>query len=252
MDEPKVDVERSADVWEAHEDWPIPGTQVQSIYLRAGATHGLLGLSASAAPAATTFTDNPTQSENTMVNNPTNVTANRRVFLTEPLTAPLHVSGTAIVDLRAAADETDTNLGAILLDYGPSSQVNRTGDGILQTNLPEECYGLASATDDGCYRPVARRLQNVTQWRVTKGILDALNRDSITTPEPLVPGQAYDFEFPLLPEDYVFPPGTGSASSSSAATPAIAARPTRRGPTSPSTSSRAGSACRSSGATRPR
>ena len=42
---------------------------------------------------------------------------------------------------------------------------------------------------------------------VTKGILDAQNRQSIRSAEPLVPGQSYDFDFPLLPEDYVFQAG---------------------------------------------
>ena len=42
---------------------------------------------------------------------------------------------------------------------------------------------------------------------VTKGIQDAQNRQSIRTAVPLVPGQAYNYSFPLLPEDYVFQPG---------------------------------------------
>ena len=210
MAEPKADIERSIGVWEQHADWPVPGTRMFDLKLRAGTasnTAGRLGISADPNPATTAFTDSSNQSENTMVNNPTNVTNSRRVFLSDPLTAPLHISGTPIVRLRASANRTDTNLGAIIVDYGPSTQNNRSGDGLLQTALPEECFGLASATDDGCYRPIAYRPQNVSQWRVTKGIMDALNRNSLTTPEPLVVGQAYDFTFPMLPEDFVFPTG---------------------------------------------
>jgi X-Pro dipeptidyl-peptidase len=205
--EPKADVERSIGAWESHSDWPVPGTRFQPVYLRAGTTTGSLSLSADSGPSSTTFTDTPNMSENTAVNNPTIVTANRRVFLSEPLTAPLHLSGTAVAKLRASVDQTDTNFGAILMDYGPSTQNSRTGDGLLQTTLPEECYGESSPTDDGCYRPIAYRPTSVTQWRVTKGILDALNRNSLTTPEPLVPGQKYDFNFPLLPDDFVFAAG---------------------------------------------
>jgi X-Pro dipeptidyl-peptidase len=207
MDEPKADIERSTGVWESHADWPIPGTERTSVFLRVGATNGGLSVSADADAASTAFTDTPTQSENTMVNNPTNVTANRRVFLSDPLTAPLHVSGTVQVRLKASANQTDTNFGAILVDYGPSTQNSRTGDGWLTTTLPEECFGESSATDDGCYRPIAFRPTNVNQWRVTKGILDALNRNSLEVAEPLVPGQEYDFNFPLLPEDFIFPAG---------------------------------------------
>jgi X-Pro dipeptidyl-peptidase len=42
---------------------------------------------------------------------------------------------------------------------------------------------------------------------VSKGILDALNRNSFAVPEPLVAGQEETFTFPLLPQDYVFPAG---------------------------------------------
>ena len=52
-----------------------------------------------------------------------------------------------------------------------------------------------------------KRLTDVTQWRVTKGILDALNRNSLSIAEPLVPDTEDWFRFPLLPQDYVFPAG---------------------------------------------
>jgi X-Pro dipeptidyl-peptidase len=54
---------------------------------------------------------------------------------------------------------------------------------------------------------VEKRTQTVTQWRVTKGILDAANRNDYAVFEPLVPGLETSFDFPLLPQDYVFPAG---------------------------------------------
>jgi X-Pro dipeptidyl-peptidase len=42
---------------------------------------------------------------------------------------------------------------------------------------------------------------------VTKGILDARNRNSLTTPEDLVPGHEYPFDVPMPPEDYAFKAG---------------------------------------------
>jgi X-Pro dipeptidyl-peptidase len=101
---------------------------------------------------------------------------------------------------------TDTNFGAVLVDYGPATQVSRTGDG-AQTLTTEDCWGASSPTDDACYFQVAKRLTTVTQWRVSKGILDALNRNSLSVAEPLVPGQEESFTFPLLPQDYVFRAG---------------------------------------------
>jgi X-Pro dipeptidyl-peptidase len=54
---------------------------------------------------------------------------------------------------------------------------------------------------------VEKRLTTVAQWRVTKGILDALNRSSLSVAEPLTPGVEESFDVPLLPQDYVFPAG---------------------------------------------
>ena len=134
------------------------------------------------------------------------MTANRRIFLSPPLEAPVHISGTPVVRIRASVNATDTNFGAILVDYGPATQVSRTGDG-AQTLGTQDCWGEVSASDEACYFQVAKRLTNVTQWRVSKGILDALNRNSYAVAEPLIPGQEESFTFPLLPQDYVFPAG---------------------------------------------
>jgi X-Pro dipeptidyl-peptidase len=48
---------------------------------------------------------------------------------------------------------------------------------------------------------------NVTQWRVTRGILDSSNRDSLDTPTLMTPGATARFRFPLQPEDYTFKAG---------------------------------------------
>jgi X-Pro dipeptidyl-peptidase len=118
----------------------------------------------------------------------------------------VHVSGTPVVRLRASVDMTDTNFAALLVDYGDATQVSRQGDGV-RTLTTEDCWGEASAADEACYRQVEKRTQTATQWRVTKGILDAVNRNSYAVPEPVVPGLETSFRFPLLPQDYVFPAG---------------------------------------------
>ena len=50
-------------------------------------------------------------------------------------------------------------------------------------------------------------MQSVTQWRVSKGILDSSNRDSLFTASNVTPGQKYEFKFPILPTEYTFPAG---------------------------------------------
>ena len=206
MDEPKVDVQTSTGVWEQHADWPIPGTGNVNIWLRDGANGvGSLALTpAQGAPHTQSFVDNPNQFESAMVNDPNQPSQNRLVFLSQPLEYDLRISGTLVINLTASSSLNEAYFGAILVEYGPSTQNDRSGDGILQTTRPEECYGESSQYDDGCYRPVAYRPIDVTQWRVTKGILDGQNRNSIATAEPMVPGQTYQISFPMLPNDYVF------------------------------------------------
>jgi X-Pro dipeptidyl-peptidase len=205
MDEPRIDLERSADVWETYADWPVPGSQPTEVYFRPG---GGLGLVPAAASATESLQDSTTQSQATMVQNPDAVQPNRLAYVSEPLTAPLHVSGTPRLQVRASADKTDTNLGVILVDYGTAERVDHraSGEGIV-TLETQDCWGESSATDDGCYRQTAKRVRTADLEIVTKGIHDAANRQSLRVAEPLVPGQAYNYDFPLLPEDYVFPAG---------------------------------------------
>jgi X-Pro dipeptidyl-peptidase len=212
LTEPQADIEYAADQFVTAKRWPIDAREVVSVKLGEDTptTAGTLSYGTPSTPNVSdvlqSWTDTPSMSENTAISNPTTVTANRRVFLSPVLAAPVHVSGTPVVLLRASVNATDTNLAGLLVDYGPATQVSRTGDGI-RTLATEDCWGEASAADEACYLQVEKRIQNVTQWRVTKGILDAANRNDYAVFEPLVPGLETSFDFPLLPQDYVFPAG---------------------------------------------
>jgi X-Pro dipeptidyl-peptidase len=210
--EHKADIEYSADEWRTFRRWPVDARNGVPLKLVADTptTAGILAFgpspTSSTPRVVQTILDTPSMSETTAISSPTTVTANRRVFLSAPLVEPVHVSGTPIVRVRASVNATDTNFGAVLVDYGPGTQVSRTGDGI-QNLATEDCWGESSATDDACYLQVVKRLTTVTQWRVSKGILDALNRSSYAVATPLVPDLEETFPFPLLPQDYVFPAG---------------------------------------------
>jgi X-Pro dipeptidyl-peptidase len=209
MEEPRVDLERSADVWETHADWPLPDKVDTEVFLQPGTDGpGGLKLVPVVRPTTVRFADDPAQSQNTMILDPDTVRPSRLAFLSVPLRTPLHVSGTPVVKLRAGADSTDTNFGAILVDYGTAERVahRMPGEGII-TLESQDCWGQTSPTDDGCYKQTRKRVATADLELVTKGILDAQNRKSIRTAEPLVPGQLYNFGFPLLPEDYVFQAG---------------------------------------------
>jgi X-Pro dipeptidyl-peptidase len=210
MSEPPVRVETGPATWEDQPSWPVPGSTPTQIFLKPGPNAGTLGLAPEpGAEPTTTFTDSANQSENTMLNNPTTVTANRRMFLSPVLTAPVRISGTPIVQLDASANKTSTHFGAILVDYGPAvPRVSRSGDGAT-TLTTTDCWGESSADDSACYKQVAERLEpnTTTRWRVTKGILDAGHRTDRRTTTPIVADQRYPFSFPMLPYEYTFQPG---------------------------------------------
>jgi X-Pro dipeptidyl-peptidase len=211
MSEPRVTIETSKDVFSDYADWPLPGTAMQTVYLRSGATAtaaGSLALSSGGALASRTFTDN-NSSENSYINTPAGSQTNRLVFVSPPLTHDLRLSGTPTVEIQASSsNRTQTNLTAFLVDYGSGTYVTRTNDGVsTAANAPETCWGLSSPTDDPCYKEITKNTTTVTTWRVTKGMLDSSNRDSLTTPTPMTLGTKYTFRWPLLPNDFTFKAG---------------------------------------------
>ncbi len=211
MDEPRVDIEVAKDVFQTAHDWPIPGTLGTDIYLHGTApgSAGALGLRSGGATDTLTWTD-AAQNENTMINNPTGSQANRLAFLSAPLKKPLRMSGTPVVDIQASLSTTQSNLGAVLVDYGPSTQISRTSDGIV-TAEPETrtCWGESSENDSACYLEVTKPTVDVTQWRVSKGILDSSNRESLlaTMATPVQIGTKYRFAWPTFPNDFTFRAG---------------------------------------------
>lgn len=221
MDEPAVDIEDSRDTWNTYADWPVPGTSETDVYLRGTATAadaGALGLSSGGDADSVSFTST-TASETTYMNSPTGSQANRRVFLSPPLEQDLRISGTPRVDIQASLSTTQSNLGALIVDYGSGTQVTRANAGVQHdTSVPKTCWGQSSTrTDssgavidhDACYWEVTKPTVNVTQWRVARGVLDSSNRESLdaAAASPVIPGEMTSFRWPLQPDDYVFKAG---------------------------------------------
>ena len=195
MSEPAVDVETTRDVWETHTVWPIPGTVMTDVFLQSGATNaaqGVLGGSSAGALDTLTFTD-ANLSENNYLSL-TNSQNNKRTFISAPLKAPLRISGTPIVEIEAALSKTQLYLSAFLVDYGRAGddpqQRRRYGDSTVA-----RCWGASVAVDTRCFIDVIKPQQNVTQWRVTKGMMDWSNRNSLLTAaaSPVTIGQRYRF-----------------------------------------------------------
>ena len=92
------------------------------------------------------------------------------MYLSGVLTEPLRLSGTPKLRLRASVDNASAaNLTAYLVDYGPPGSTSRT--------------------------------------MVTRGWMDVQNRVRRDKTDPIQQGLAYDFEWDLHPDDYVFQAG---------------------------------------------
>lgn len=224
MDEPRVDIEDTKDNWGKYSDWPLPGSTPTTVHLQGDTqtTVGALGGQAGGGKADTlSWTDLSSMTEATAMNLAAGTTqTNRRVFLSAPLKSALRLSGTPRIDLRASLDKPQSNLSALLVDYGPSTQITRSGDGLsTPADAPEDCWGPSSthkAPDgtvmdfDSCYQQPVKPTVTVTAtqgWRVSRGILDSANRESLYSDTPTTPGTEYRFQFPIMPVDYTFPEG---------------------------------------------
>jgi X-Pro dipeptidyl-peptidase len=213
--EPKVTIEDSKDAWRDYAEWPVPGTQDVDLFLR-GTTPtapGTLGGSPGGATDALTFTSTATNETNYM-NDPSGSQANRRVFLSAPLKKDLRMSGTPVIDIEASLSTTQSNLGALVVDYGAGTQVTRSGEGVSNTTT-RTCWGESSnrldpdgdPVDSACYLEVTKPTIAVTQWRVSRGVLDSSNRLSLQAAEPVTIDQMYGFTFPSMPTEHTFAAG---------------------------------------------
>ncbi|MFC6080054.1 Xaa-Pro dipeptidyl-peptidase [Sphaerisporangium aureirubrum] len=206
--QPRVDLQVAPDRWVTQQDWPSRSLEVP-LWLRPGDDgQGSLGLLPSLKGAELSFTDDPYQSVDQMISDPTASSPNRLAFLTPPLRRAVRFSGTPKVDITARLDQPDVNLTALLVDYGEDDRLDHFAPtGGIRTLTEESCHGGSTADDDGCYR----RTETVTERRplevLSRGWLDAHNRRSLTTPETLTPGRTYRFTWDTLPADYVVKPG---------------------------------------------
>ncbi|RKT82384.1 X-Pro dipeptidyl-peptidase [Saccharopolyspora antimicrobica] len=92
---------------------------------------------------------------------------NRLAYFGEPLAERARVSGTVRASLALAFDRPAANVTALLVDQAPDGSVSV----------------------------------------VTRGWADPQNRDAIDRTSPIEPGQTYQIEVAMQPDDYVFAPG---------------------------------------------
>jgi X-Pro dipeptidyl-peptidase len=214
--EPKVTIEDEKDRWRDYAEWPVPGTHDVDVDLRATSptTAGALGAGPGGDIGSLTFTSGSSASDTSYMNDPTGSQANRRVFLSQPLKKNVRLSGTPSIDIQASLSQSQSNLGAIIVDYGAGTQVTRSGEGIANTTT-RTCWGESSErldpqgnpVDSACYLEVTKPTVDVTQWRVSRGVLDSSNRFSLRAAEPVTIDQKERFTFPSMPTEHEFAAG---------------------------------------------
>lgn len=210
MDEPTVDIERNADEWETHSAWPDP--EVETVEVKLAPENDSLPGTLTTGPIihsdTKSFVDNPRQSERDMVEDEFENKDHRLVFLTDELEEDMRLSGVPEFNINAIIDEEDTNITALIVDYGMDERVDhRSREEGIRTLEDVTCWGESSEVDSACYKETEKVTHEAPYEIVTHGWLDAQNWQSIDSSMPLEPGTEYHFQWDTLPEDYVFKEG---------------------------------------------
>ncbi|TFJ92489.1 Xaa-Pro dipeptidyl-peptidase [Lentibacillus salicampi] len=210
MEEPAVDIERSADEWKTYSSWPLEDSESVKVKLgpETDELPGTLTTTAVKGSFSQTFTDDPEQTEPEMVEDKLTAKENRLMFLSPELKEEMTLSGVPEFDIRAMVDAADTNLTAMIVDYGTDERVNHLdrGEGV-RTLETETCWGESTDVDDACYKETEKTTHTAPYEIVTHGWLDAQNWRALDQTDILTPGKSYRFQWSTLPEDYVFKKG---------------------------------------------
>ena len=85
--------------------------------------------------------------------------------------------GTPVVDIRAALSTPQSNLGAVLVDYGPGSQTSRSGEGVAQASLRSHTTSVERASTAMC--AAASRLAGESEVQAVPASVIASTRSRI-------------------------------------------------------------------------
>lgn len=208
MNEPMADIQRPDGSWERHANWPQPGTQDTTLFLgpAGGGFAGSLTASPTGSGQTQRFTDSPSQSESTMMANPEVAAANRLVYVTAPLRQSARLSGEVRLTARVASNRTSAPLTALLVDYGPTTQTKLTDRLPVELSM-ETCTQADLRNRTGCAKPPEVSQLAVTAAMLSRGSIDAKNRNSLESTTPLPTNGSVDVTWRMHPKDFVIPTG---------------------------------------------
>ena len=210
VDEPMADVQLPNGRWRTYDSWPDRRARPLRLFFAGRKATPGLGRLKRAQPRAldALFIDDPEQTEQQMVDGTKVPEPSRLLYLTRRLRRSIRISGTPRVALKAGVDQVDTNLTALLVDYGKAKRINHEGPGEgVTTTQKESCHGESSDADDSCYFTLTHNFHTVPIEIVSRGWLDAKHYASLRESETLTPGETYPFKWDIFGEDYVFKKG---------------------------------------------
>jgi X-Pro dipeptidyl-peptidase len=167
--EPRAIVMREDRRLVTYDEWPVPGSQAVDVALEehAGAsTGGLTLVSRRREPIYESFTDRPDRTMAELAGAPD--PEHGLVYTTEPLRAPVHISGVPSATVAVKLGQPAANLTVGLVDLAPDGSVARV---------------------------------------ITEGWRDPQNRRSLAETQVVQPGTPYTLDVTMQANDYVFAEG---------------------------------------------
>jgi predicted acyl esterase len=191
-----------ANVWRAEEEWPPKRAKYTPFYLRKGPSGSVTSmndgaLSTEAPPAgepATSYTYPDWEWVNGVVvtgaDGRPDFTKRVLTFTSAPLEADLDVTGPIVLKLFASSTAIDTQFIVKLSDQHPQDQALRA-KGVQPTFTPVSKGWLKAS----------HREKDISRSKPERPFY------THTNPQPIVPGEIYEFDIEVLPIAYVFKKG---------------------------------------------
>lgn len=196
-----------AETWHTYDDWADPDSPTQSYHFQ---QDKLTQSVTSDAHQFATFKDNlPTDLFNNYVRDnhlwnqalistkETEMAKNRIQLISEPLTEPLFISGSAHIKLSVAALQTKGLISCMLIDYGEENRLNPVPSILKRKSLD---MGFHWREDD-----LVEFTKNSTKtpWKmISKGHINLQNRTNRYQNDSVLPGTFNTIDFDLQPTAY--------------------------------------------------
>ena len=156
MSQPRVDIENTKDSWATYADWPLPTTKDVTTFLQGDTPttrrQARRRLGRRDRHAEVDGPREPERGDRDEHRRRHDAEQPPRLPLARAEVRPAPVAARRRSTSSPSLDKPQSNLTAMLVDYGPSTQITRSSDGIsTPANAPSDCWG-SSGTRTGRQR----------------------------------------------------------------------------------------------------